>query len=206
MNAAAPAAAAPEPPEPSEPPAAVFGGAHAGHVSFVIRLRVEPRRRADYERWLTRIMPVAATYPGHLGVSVIRPDAPGTPYTIVLRFERLEQLRRWMESADRRELIEQIRPLLAAGEDLDIRPGAAFWFTPAGAQPPRLWKQVLMTFAVIWPLTLIVPQLWQPAFTRWPWLGGWLAGNFVVALSIVLIVVCAVMPWLTRRLAGWLTR
>lgn len=204
MSTARPADAAPLAGEAAAPG---FPPGHTEHVSVAIRHRLRAGAGPAYERWLARIMPVAAHWPGHLGVNVIRPAGPGAPYTVLVRFDAAAHLDAWLASAERAALIDEVRPLLADGLDApEAHPGPEFWFTPPGAPPPRRWKQVLMTFSVIWPLTLIVPQLWQPAFARWPWLGGWLAGNFVVALTIVLIVVCVVMPWLTQRLAGWLSR
>lgn len=184
-----------------------FPPGHVEHVSVVIRHRVHPGHGSDYERWLARIMPVAAHWPGHLGVSVIRPAQGGAPYTVVVRFDSAAHLEAWLASAERTMLVEEVRPLLVDGVDAtEAHPGPEFWFTPPGASPPRRWKQVLLTLAVIYPLTLLVPPLWQPLFTHWPWLGGWLLGHFLVALSIVLLVVCLIMPALTRALAGWLSR
>lgn len=48
---------------------------------------------------------------------------------------------------------------------LDSTPGTS------AAQPPR-WKQALLTYLVICPMTMVVPQLLAPLFARYPQLGA----------------------------------
>ena len=71
------------------------------------------------------------------------------------------------------------------------------------AQPPR-WKQALLTYLVICPMTMIIPQLLAPLFARFPQLGGPITGNLIVNLFVILPVVFYIMPWVTRRCANWL--
>lgn len=177
-------------------------------VTFVIYHRVKPGCHADYEQWLARIMPVARSYPGHLGINIIRPADGEYLYTAIIRFAGVGPMRNWVESDDRRRLIEEVSPLLADGDRTEIQEGGEFWFTPSapGAKHPVRWKQFLVTLSVIFPLTMIVPQLWQPAFHAWPWLAGYLQSRFVIAAAIVFIVVYWVMPYYTRLVAKWLYR
>ena len=127
-------------------------------------------------------------------------------FTSVLRFASTEQLQTWLDSEDRRSLVEIARPMLADGDQTEINADREFWFTPveAGATPPPRWKQACVTFLVIMPLSLIVPQLWQPIFEHIAWLGSYPVSAVVVTLTIVLLVVYFFMPMMTRWLAGWL--
>jgi uncharacterized protein len=177
-------------------------------VTLLIRHRVRPGQLEPYENWLRRIVQAAQGYPGHLGVDVIRgKDGGQALFTSVLRFSGAERLQHWLGSEERKRLITEVAPLLAGDEDLALHPAREFWFTPedAGGPPPR-WKQACVTFAVILPLSLLVPLLWQPAFAALPWLGGHLASNTLITLTIVLLVVYLFMPRVTRWLAPWLNR
>ncbi|AVH36312.1 hypothetical protein AL532_08330 [Pseudomonas monteilii] len=71
------------------------------------------------------------------------------------------------------------------------------------SQPPR-WKQALLTYLVICPMTMVIPQLLAPLFARFPQLGGPITGNLIVNLFVILPVVFYIMPWVTRRCANWL--
>lgn len=177
-------------------------------VTFVIYHRVKRGLYSEYEQWLERIMPVARSYPGHLGVNVIRPMAGEQLYTVIIRFTGTGHMRSWVESDDRRRLIGEVMPFLEEGDRTEIREGGEFWFTPPapGAKHPVRWKQFLITFSVILPLTMIVPWLWRPLFRAWPWLAGYIQSKFAIAATIVFIVVYLVMPYYTRLVAKWLYR
>ncbi|MFZ6048987.1 antibiotic biosynthesis monooxygenase [Pseudomonas sp. CR3202] len=178
-------------------------------VTLLIRHRIKQGQEQQYEAWLRRIIAIAKGYPGHLGIDVVRDRKDGLHlFTSILRFASTAQLQAWLDSAERRQLVEEVSPLLADGDQLEINPEREFWFTPAPAdmpQPPR-WKQACVTFLVILPLALLVPLLWQPLFRLWPWLGGYVPSNVVITLSIVMLVVYLFMPPVTRFFAGWLNQ
>lgn len=175
-------------------------------VTLIVRHRVRAGQDQEYERWLRRIVRTASGYPGHLGIDVGREFSSGLHlFTCVLRFASTGQLQSWLDSEDRRKLIEEVSPLLAEGDQTEVNSNREFWFTPSDAQasPPR-WKQACVTFLVILPLSLGVPLLWQPLFARVPWLGGYVASNLLITLSIVLLVVYLFMPRVTAWFADWL--
>lgn len=173
-------------------------------VTLIIRHRVASGQVPAYESWLRRITRVASDYPGHLGVDVLRNDAL---FTSVLRFASAGQLQAWLDSAERGALIAEVTPLLAEEESKELHDGHEFWFVPEqqAATPPPRWKQACITFVVIQPLTLLMPLLWQPLFSRLPWLGGYVPSNVLITLSIVLSVVYLFMPRVTAWFAGWLS-
>lgn len=90
-------------------------------VTAVLRQRPRPDAVARYEAWLKEIIPVAEQCAGHQSVTVIHPHAPGDAYTIVLHFDRIANLKTWLNSATRAELVARIRPFLATEEAIDIR-------------------------------------------------------------------------------------
>lgn len=175
-------------------------------VTLLIRHQVRDAQQAPYEAWLRRTVGIAKGYPGHIGIDVVRERQGGLHlFTCILRFASSTQLQAWLDSAERKQLVEEVSPLLADGDRLEINPEREFWFNPATADaPPPRWKQVCVTFLVILPLSLLVPWLWQPAFSSWPWLGGYVPSNVVITLSIVLLVVYCFMPLATRTFATWL--
>ena len=143
-----------------------------------------------------------------LGIDVVRGHSGGLGlFTSVLRFASTEQLQHWLDSADRRELVQQAQHLLADGDQTEINADREFWFTPqdGGAPtPPPRWKQACVTFLVILPLSFLVPQLWKPLFAQLPWLGGYVPATVLITLSIVLLVVYVFMPRVTRLFSRWL--
>ncbi|QXI26660.1 antibiotic biosynthesis monooxygenase [Pseudomonas vanderleydeniana] len=179
-----------------------------GVVTLLVRHRIRKGGDQAYEAWLRQIVAKARTYPGHLGIDVVRGHSDGLAlFTSVLRFASTEQLQVWLDSEDRRELVEQAQPLLADGDQTEINADREFWFTPVHVDaptPPPRWKQACVTFLVILPLTFLVPLLWKPVFALWPWLGGYVPANVVITLTIVLAVVYVFMPRVTRLFSRWL--
>lgn len=178
-----------------------------GVVTLLVRHRVKQGGDEAYENWLRHIIAIARTYPGHLGIDVMRGQSQGlAQFTSVLRFATTEQLQYWLDSEDRRKLVEEARPLLADGDQTEVNADREFWFTPtdAAALPPPRWKQSCVTFLVILPLSFLVPMLFKPLFGWMPWLGGYVQSNVLITASIVLLVVYVFMPRVTRLFGKWL--
>ena len=178
----------------------------AEQVFFVVRHQVKPRRVPDYEDWLRRIMKVAASFPGHLGVQVVRPHGTHSQYTIAVRFACQGDAQVWHASDERRRLLDDLAPMLAQAEAVEFVSGIDFWFTPAAAAAAPRWKQWLVTTSVIWPLTLLVPQVLMPLFKASPVPLGRVLEHGIAAGTIVALVVFVIMPRYTRLLARWLYR
>jgi antibiotic biosynthesis monooxygenase (ABM) superfamily enzyme len=177
-------------------------------VTLVIQQQPKPEAQAQYEQWLKRIIPVAARFPGHRGVNVIRPGAGTQGYTVAVRFDTLEHAEDWLRSEARRQLVAEVEPLLDRAETLDTVTGLEFWFAPiAGAQPrARPYKQFLITLSVIYPLTLIVPWAAQPLLDAVPLLNPFYVRHLIVTGAIVGLITYVVMPRYVRWVARWLYR
>ena len=158
-------------------------------VTTVIRQPPRPDAVDRYENWLKEIIPVAQQFAGHRSVNVIRPHGASGEYTIVLHFDTIANLRKWLNSDVRGQLIDQIRPSLSTEEKIDIKTGLEFWFTPPpGGKPARPYKQFFVTLSAIFPLTILVPWLLQP---KRPWR----------ELPITVRVYCA--GHISLKLLGW---
>lgn len=177
-------------------------------VTLVIQHEPRPDARPRYESWLARIIPVAARFPGHRGVNVIRPAPGAGTYTVTLRFDGLKHAEDWARSEARRQLVAEVEPLLQRSERLDTVTGLEFWFAPDAA-PQKLarpYKQYLVTLSAIVPLTLLVPWAMRPVLDALPWRTHWLVEHIVLDAIVVGLVTYVVMPRYVRRVAGWLYR
>lgn len=176
--------------------------------SIIIRHTVQPSQRDRYETWLRQIIAAAAQFPGHQGVHVVRPPLGHDTFEIAVRFSHHDEAEAWLCSDVRRELVSDIVPALSSEEHVEIQTGIDYWFTPptSKAKQPTRWKQWLITTAVIWPLTLVVPVVFQPIFDRLPVLAFWGVRHGLVAAAIVALVVYLIMPRVVHLVANWLFR
>ena len=178
-------------------------------ATAVISHHVKDGRESDYEHWLEEIIPACKSYPGHLGIQVIRP-VPGATreYTHIIRFDTRDHLLAWLNSKDRERLIATVQPLLAADDRFVVKSGLDFWFTPEGAaiKVPTRWKQCVLTWSVIYPLVLIVPETVAGLLNPLGFATNAYFVTLIATLSIVLLMTYVVMPYYTRLVAPWLYR
>jgi antibiotic biosynthesis monooxygenase (ABM) superfamily enzyme len=180
---------------------------HNETVTAVIRHHIRPDAVAGYEAWLKRIVPVAERFPGHRGVHIIRPPAGGSLYTVTIRFDSVLHADDWFQSSARRELLDEAAPLLDNEEQVQTVTGLEFWFdAAAGAKQVRRYKQFLLTLAVIFPLTIIVPAVVERVARAVPVLNDFYLAHFVTSAIVVALMAYVVMPRVTRWLGPWLYR
>ena len=176
------------------------------NITLAIRHKVKPGQAARYEAWLKKIMPIAASYPGHQGAHVLRPSGGNLRYEIAIRFSSMANAKNWIDSVDRKNLLAEIQDAFVAGDETEIRAGIDFWFSPEEAARPKAWKQWLLTTSVIAPLTMIVPFALGPVFTFLPPLAIYGVRHLLSAAVIVAVVIFLVMPRLVHWLRPWLFR
>ena len=178
-----------------------------GGASVVITHRVSEDKQARYEEWLNEIGPMAKASRGLLDLHVVRPvRGLSDTYSIIIRYDNKQNLRKWMESDDRNRLIAKVQDLLSGKDEYRIQSGLDFWFMPEGskAKTPVRWKQFLITWSAIYPLVLGVPWLLTPLL-RWLHVPPqrYIDVLFITA-TIVVLMVYVVMPRYTKLVRQWL--
>jgi antibiotic biosynthesis monooxygenase (ABM) superfamily enzyme len=176
-------------------------------VTSVIRHTVRARSENRYEAWFREVTAIAQTFTGHRGVDFIRPPKGSRTYTVVLRFDTSEHLKRWLSSDARKRLIAEIEPYLKGGDQVEVRTGLEFWFTPPDSeQHAKTYKQFLIAWSVIFPLTIFVPWVLHPLFQTVPFLGLPGINSLLISAIIVGLMTYVIMPRYTRMAATWLYR
>lgn len=173
-------------------------------VTAVISQRVKRDRESDYEQWTHKISAVARQFPGHLGVTVIRPEAGiCVEYVTILKFDCYANLKNWLDSEERQQCLNEAKPFIFKASNIQVLTGFETWFTlPNRRQqpsPPRYKMSILTTFAVFGAVNLINPIL-LPLLSGVPSLFSSLIATYVVVLLLTYIV----MPRLTKLFYRWL--
>lgn len=186
--------AAPDPtPDPTE-----------SHVTAVIAHLLKPGREAAYEAWMREIIPVAKTFPGYLGVNILRPQ-PGThpEYIIVLHFDHHAHLQAWLDSHQRRQLIERTKPLVQEAEHIQALTGLETWFQlPRRSQklPPKRYKMALLNWLAVFVTLSIVSRILAVLLAPFPPM----LVRFLTVGTVVGLLTYVIMPRLTQLLRKWL--
>ena len=176
-------------------------------ATVVISHRVKDEHQSDYQKWLDEIVPIAKSYPGHMGVVVIKP-VPGATvtYTIVIRFDTQDNLLSWMGSQSRTQLISRVQPFLADEDKFEVLKGLDFWFSPDGVTTkiPTRWKQCIVTWTAIYPLVTAVTIIQGIIFKRFYINPNHYLNSLIVTAIVVLMMVYVVMPRYTKLVHKWL--
>ncbi|MBE5320102.1 antibiotic biosynthesis monooxygenase [Pedobacter sp. MR2016-19] len=176
-------------------------------ASVVITHHILEGKQKEYEKWLDEILPVSKHATGFIDLQIVRPIPKLTfVYTVIIRFDTIDNLKSWMESQDRKQLIEKASPFFRKNDRYQIKSGLDFLFNAEneGHKVPVRWKQYLVTWSAIYPLSLIIPVLLLPILR---WLGIPLNHYFDAFINsgcIVLLMVYVVMPNYTMLIKKWL--
>ncbi|GGI97642.1 antibiotic biosynthesis monooxygenase [Streptomyces brasiliensis] len=163
---------------------------------MVFTWEVKSGHESDFERWAHGMEREAAAFPGHEGVTWLRPEGEGARYHAVVRFADTSALDRWMTSPQRAEWQQSAAPLVRPVRPHLATTGLETWFNVPGisAKPPARWKMSLVTILAVYPFALLYDGLVAEHFHGWAL--RWRTAVFPIILAPLLTH--AVMPWLSR--------
>ncbi|MDQ3659025.1 MAG: antibiotic biosynthesis monooxygenase, partial [Actinomycetota bacterium] len=82
-------------------------------ATAVTAVRVRGGQEGAFIGWLTRINETVATFAGYISAVVIPPVPPlQSDWVMVQRFQTIEELRAWLDSGERRSLLDESGSLL----------------------------------------------------------------------------------------------
>lgn len=166
-------------------------------VTVTVARVVRPEQHDAFERWAVDVQELVATFPGHLGSSLLRPGPASDEYHLVYRFADEESLAGWERSAQRQAALDRVHRLVE-----DERFARTVGLETFFAVPPRpgpVWRSWLLTVAVVLLFTSSFQLLAVPLVGDWPWPLRLLLSAVYVVTALRLL-----MPRLSRWLGGWL--
>jgi uncharacterized protein len=167
-------------------------------VTVTVARVVRPHRRQAFERWAADVLALAATYPGNLGGTLLKPGLGSSEYHLVYRFKDDASLAAWEGSPERWAALERMQEMVDEERYARVA-GLDSFFTRPATPGPR-WRSTVLTIAAVFLITSTLQLLVMPHIAGWPW-------PFRLLLSACIVVVLlgfVVMPALTRLFARWL--
>jgi hypothetical protein len=181
-------------------------GVRPAPVSAVISTRVRPGQEAAFRAWEQRIASAQARSPGFQGYR-FEPPIPGVQddWLAILRFDTEHNLQAWLDSPERKQLLEQAAPLLEEFHARVVRTGFEQWFSSAadGGSAPAVWKQNMIVLLLLYPVVFLFGVWVQtPLLMGKAGLPFWLA-LFIGNVGSVLLLNWLV-PWVSNSFGWWL--
>jgi len=190
----------------SEAPRVFSGAADPDErpVTVIITRMVRPGREDGFESSLRAFIPKSLTYPGHLGVHMLRPAPGGKEFGAVLTFRSQKTWESFQQWPEYHRFLAEIVPFLESPPRVQTLCGLESWFTPLGAvvlrTPPR-WKMAAVTWIGVCITVYAVNSLFSLVAADWPMFAKLLVANAV----IVAILTWLMMPALTWLFQKWLS-
>ena len=178
-----------------------------GSVSAVISTRVKPGREAEYRAWERRIAAAQSKARGLEGYR-FEPAIPWVQddFVAFLRFDSEANLNAWLDSPERKKLVEEAQPFTEEFHARIVRTGFDHWFgTSRSAEEggPAPWKMNMIVLLLLYPIVFLFGF-----YVQTPWISQALGMPFSVALfsgNIVSTVLLALLvPVLANRMGWWL--
>jgi uncharacterized protein len=175
-------------------------------VTVVVSHPVDPADEDAFLAWQERVTDAERKFAGFRGAELFRPVAGvQDEWTALYRYDTDEHLNTWLESRERKRLLDEGRRFKDFSLHRISSPFGSWFAQPGGDEEgggPAQWKTALSVLVGLYPtvvlLTLAINALWKKS-ELWAAL---LVGNI---LSVTLLT-WVVMPIVTRTLRFWLTQ
>lgn len=173
-------------------------------VTEVIITRVKTGKEQEYRAFADRIQRAQQSFPGYIGSFVQPPQHNETGWTTVLRFQSLRDLDHWLNSPERKALLEESEALIEGFAAQRVDTSFPGWVPadPATGKPPNMWKTAGLVLLVLFPVIMLELRFLNPVLraAHFPPALGTFTGNAIsVALTtwpLMPIVIRAFHPWL----------
>ncbi|MGI6409313.1 MAG: antibiotic biosynthesis monooxygenase [Thiopseudomonas sp.] len=180
------------------------GDNHDQAVTVVVSRRVRKGCEEQFEQLSTAMSNSAATFPGHLGSTLLRPASPDDPeYRIVFKFSTPENLARWQESDVRLRHLESFDGILVEPAKTEMVSGMVAWFTLPSqnpVKPPPRYKMTLVSWMALYPSVTLIFLLFGSVLEQIPLL----LRTLMITGVLMLLMSYVLMPRFTRWFAFWL--
>ena len=172
---------------------------------YTVHSSIEASQRQDYQSIQERMSRAAQAFNGYLGQDVVFEESDTgseVKVTTHVRFEKLEQCLRWLDSPQRRELLNQAEKLIGYHYRFRLDSNSFDqWIKAKGSSRTPIWKVNLLVWLALYPSVMLLMWLSGPTLGSLPMPLNMLIGNLITVLLTGYLLV----PWLSRLYANWLS-
>ena len=176
------------------------------HQPLTVLITRRPRKSSqkEFELALSDTIDAALKFPGHLGVTVLKPR-DSNDYQIIVKFASEADYQRWCRSHEACHWFKILNRFEEKPLNLEIMTGIETWFAVNSSVsrpmiPPPRYKMAIVTWIAIFALIVIINLLFGSFLASLPML----LRSLVLTVGLVASMTYIVMPWMTRLFSWWL--
>lgn len=178
------------------------------HQPVTVLITRSPRKsnQKQFERALSDTIDAALEFPGHLGVTVLKPKTEeSNDYQIIVKFASEADYQRWCRSHEATYWFKILNRLEEKPPNLEIMTGLETWFAVNSSAsrpmiPPPRYKMAIVTWIAIFGLIIVINLLLGSFLASLPML----LRSFLLTVGLVVLMTYVVMPRMIRLFGGWL--
>jgi antibiotic biosynthesis monooxygenase (ABM) superfamily enzyme len=167
----------------------------SGGVTELFIAQVAPDKEEEYKRWIAKIHHVESTFEGFQSLYV---QSSATNWLTLLQFDTKEHLDCWLQSDERKALLEEAESLITSLDSHRVISGFAGWFQNIAL--PAVWKQTMLVLLVLYPIVMLQIRYLNPHLTYFSEPIMIFLGNII---SVTLIS-WPLLPLAIKSLRWWL--
>lgn len=175
-------------------------------VTILITRSPRQSNQKEFEQALSDTIDAALEFPGHLGVTVLKPQkGDNNDYQIIVKFASEADYQRWCHSHEATHWFKILNRLEDKPPNLEIMTGIETWFAvnlsvSRPMIPPPRYKMAFVTWIAIFILIVIINLLFGSFLASLPML----LRSFLLTVGLVGLMTYIVMPRMTRLFSWWL--
>lgn len=170
-----------------------------GDGLLMVRFKVEVYNTGDFEIWKSKAEKLVKTFKGFINITVLNRLKETDYYYIIIRFDCKENANAWLNSIERRNILKDSHtPWLTEKHEV-IHDWNIFWYRIFDGT--KKWKQWVVTFIAVYPLTIVIPNLVKTIATVIPL---YFFSGIISALLISGFMIYLVMPFVLNLFKKWL--
>ncbi|CCB87059.1 antibiotic biosynthesis monooxygenase [Parachlamydia acanthamoebae] len=173
-------------------------------VTEIIITEVSSDRVEDYRKWTAKIHQAEAKFAGFRGVYIQSPEENrGKHWITLLQFDTMENLDQWLNSSERKTLLNESAPFISSLEIHRVISPFAGWFASIAkvSEIPAVWKQTMIVLLVLFPIVMLEIKFLSP-FTAGLNLS---LATFIGNMISVSLIAFPLMPLAIGLLGWWLS-
>lgn len=174
------------------------------NFTVVVSHFIKSGKKQEFEQALKQVIAKAKDYKGYEGIETIQVhNQDANEYILLVRFDTESNYNTWATSNTRKEWSKELKDYITKESEVRYQEGLEFWFSLpqlTSSKPPQKWKMAILTWAVIYPMVMVLSTLaglyldFIPLYVR----------MLFVSMILVSLMTYIVMPRITSIFAFWL--